>query len=92
MKLTSGKIRHAPLSNRIVLARFGKDQNVALDTEDATSDFWQTLISYAFSGKMPNEGSVSEVSFGGGNEQFIVTIKRKKTPPSAALAKMETGE
>jgi len=92
MKLTSVKIRHAPLSNRIVLARFGKDQNVALDTVDATSDFWQTLVSYAFDGKMPAEGFASEVSFGGGDEQFVVTVKRKENVTRAALAKMEAGE
>ena len=73
-------IRHALLSNRIVLARFGKDPTLALDTRDAMSDFWQTLVSYAFDGKMPNPGQTAEVDFGGGDEQFVLTLVRKESP------------
>ncbi len=69
-------IRHAPLSNRIVLARFGKDPCVALDTKDAMNEFWQALVSYAFEMKMPAPGEGREISFGGGDEQFFLTITR----------------
>jgi hypothetical protein len=71
-------IRVAPLSNRIVMARFGKDQNVALDTRDAMSEVLQAVVQYAFDGKMPSPGEAAEVDFGGGNEQFILRIERKK--------------
>lgn len=70
-------IRHAPLSNRVVLARFGKDPQVALETKDAMSDFLQTLVSYAFDGNLPAPGEAREIDFGGGDEQFTVTIRRK---------------
>lgn len=69
-------IRVAPLSNRIVLARFGKDKNVALETKDAMNEFLQALVQYAFEGQMPEAGSKVELSFGGGNEQFTVVIGR----------------
>lgn len=75
-------IRHALLSNRIVLARFGKDPNIALETKDAMNEFWHALVSYAFNGKMPEEGEESEIHFGGGDKQFIITLRRarKETP------------
>ena len=69
-------IRHAALSRRVVLARFGKDPTVALDTKDAMSDFWKALVSFAFDGQMPQKGEAAEVTFGGGDEQFILTIRR----------------
>ena len=69
-------IRHAPLSNRIVIARFGKDPGLALDKRDAQSEFFQALISYAFDGKMPVHGQGTEIQFGGGDEQFTLTIRR----------------
>lgn len=71
-------LRHAPLSDRIVLARFGKDPEVALETRDAMNEFWQALTSYAFNGKMPEPGEAAEVKFGGGDEQFILHIERAK--------------
>lgn len=75
-------IRHAPLSDRIVLARFGKDPHVALETKDAMNEFWQALVSYAFGGKMPEPGSAMEIKFGGGREQFALTLRRlsQETP------------
>lgn len=77
-RLTDVSIRHAPLSDRIVLARFGKDKAVALDTRDAMDEFLQALVSYSFGGKMPDVGEKHEIQFGGGSEQFSMTIKRKK--------------
>jgi len=73
-------IRHAPFSNRIVLARFGKDPTLALETRDATNEFWQALASFAFDHKMPEPGASTVVSFGGGDEQFEFTITRKPIP------------
>lgn len=73
-------IRHATLSDRIVLARFGKDPQVALETRDAMSEFLQALVSYAFSGNLPAPGELRQVEFGGGDEQFTVTIGRKPAP------------
>ena len=70
-------IRLAPLSNRIVLARFGKDQNLALETKDIMSEFLQALVQYAFDGKMPDPGYGNIVEFGGGDEQFEMHIRRK---------------
>jgi len=70
-------IRHAVLTNRIVLARFGKDPTVALETRDAMNEFLQALASYAFDGKMPDPGQAAEVDFGAGDQQFIMTIRRK---------------
>lgn len=77
MTLQKTAIRVAPLSNRIVLARFGKDQNVALETRDAVNEFWQALVQYTFDGKMPEKGQAMEVSFGGGDEQFVMRLERK---------------
>lgn len=76
LKLNNVAIRHALISGRIVLARFGKDPMLALETRDAADDFWKTLVSYAFEGKLPSSGATAEVKFGGGNENFVVTIKR----------------
>lgn len=77
MTLSNTAIRVAPLSNRIVLARFGKDPNVALETKDAMNEFWQALVSFTFDGKMPAHGEVIEVSFGGGDEQFVMRLERR---------------
>lgn len=76
-------IRVAPLSNRIVLARFGKDQTVALETKDAMSEVLQAVVQYAFDGKMPEKGEKMEVSFGGGDEQFILRVERTGGPTPA---------
>lgn len=76
MTLSSTAIRVAPLSNRIVLARFGKSPDVALETRDAMNEFWQALVQYAFDGKMPEKGEAMEISFGGGEEQFLLRIER----------------
>ena len=73
-------IKHAPLSNRIVLARMGKDPSVALEKRDAVSEFWQALVSFSFDGKMPAPGEEAEVSFGGGDEQFTMTLRRNAEP------------
>lgn len=71
-------IRHALLSNRIVLARFGKNPDVALETRDAMNDFWQALVSYAFDGKLPEPDAAVKIDFGGGDEQFTLTVRRKR--------------
>jgi hypothetical protein len=72
-------IRHAAISNAIVLARFGKDKEVAIETRVATSEFWQALASYTFDGKMPEKGSAVEVRFGSGDEQFVMRLERIAT-------------
>lgn len=82
MTLSKTAIRVAPLSNRIVLARFGRDANAALETKDAMSEFWQALVQYAFDGKMPATGEGAEINFGGGDEQFTVLVTR--TAPALA--------
>ncbi|MBY3333781.1 hypothetical protein HFN98_24635 [Rhizobium laguerreae] len=66
-------IRVAPFSQRVVLARFGKDPNVALDTRDAMNEFLRAIVEYV--------GVGNEVQFGGGDEQFVVTLK-KHAPPA----------
>lgn len=76
MSLDKVSIRRAPLSDKIVLARFGKDPNTALETRDAQDEFWQALVAYAFDGKMPSKDEAREITFGGGDEQFVLTIKR----------------
>ena len=76
------KLTRAPLSGRIVLARIGKNPLVALEKRDATSEFFQTVVSYAFGGKMPEPGEGAEVSFGGGDEQFVMTVRRISAEPS----------
>lgn len=76
-KLTLIAIRHAAISGRIVLARFGKDPTVALETRDAMNDFWQTLVSYAFDAKMPDPGCSADITFGGGDEQFELRLTRR---------------
>lgn len=77
VKLTNIRIAHAQLRNCIVLARFGKDPKLALEIIDAESDFFNTLVSYAFDGRMPDAGEAVEVQFGGGDEQFTVTVRRQ---------------
>ena len=69
-------LRHSPLSDRIVMARFGKDPTLALETRDAMNEFWQALVSYAFKGQMPESGEAVEVKFGGGDEQFVARVER----------------
>jgi len=61
-------LRFSPLSERVLIARFGKDPNVALETKDGMNDFLQVLVQFI--------GVGNEVSFGGGDEQFIVSLKR----------------
>lgn len=85
MSLKNTSIKVAPLSNRIVLARFGKDPNVALETKDAMSEFLQALVQYAFVGKMPHSGEAAEIAFGGGDEQFTVKVTRNQSPPPAEM-------
>lgn len=75
MSLQKTALRVAPLSNRIVLARSGKDSNVALETRDVMNEFWQTLVSFAFDGEMPENGQAVEISFGGGDEQFVMRLE-----------------
>lgn len=70
------KICVSPLSNRIVLARFGKDPQLALETRDVMNEFLQAVVQYAFDGSMPAPGEKVEVNFGGGDEQFILRLER----------------
>ena len=88
-KLNGINISHAVLSDRIVLARLGKDPSNVLETKDAHSEFLQCLVSYAFDGVMPKMGGSAEFEFGGGDEQFIVRVTRKdvakKEVPVAAI-------
>lgn len=72
------RLTRAALSGRIVIARFGKDETLALDHRDATSEFYQTLVSAAFDGKVPVAGSGAELNFGGGDEQYVALVERKK--------------
>lgn len=74
-KLDNISLRLAPLSNRMVMARFGKDKEVALDTKDVTSDVLQLITQYMF-GSMPDVGQAMELQFGGGSEQFVMKITR----------------
>lgn len=70
-------LRVSPLSRHFVLARFGKDPRLALAVRPVTNEFWQALCEYSFDGKMPEPGQSVEVEFGGGDEQFIMTLTRK---------------
>lgn len=81
-KLDNIKICRAAISGRVVLARFGKDPHVALETRDAMNEFWQAVASYAFDGQMPEPGKSAEVSFDGADEQFIMTVRRIATHPT----------
>lgn len=83
MSLTNIGIRVSPLSNRIVLARFGKSPDVALESRDAMNEFLQALVQYAFDGKMPDEGEGITIDFEGGSEQFTAVIRRKSTAAAA---------
>lgn len=77
-------IRYSPLSRRIVLARYGKDAGVALETKDCVNDFLQVLLQYAFDcGTIPQVGDEAEVKFGARDEQFVLTVKRIPPTPSS---------
>ncbi len=69
-------LRVAPLSNRVVISRFGKDPNVALETKDVQSEFLQTIVAYMADGKMPEVGEKFSLQFGGGDEQFFLILER----------------
>lgn len=72
-------IRHAPLSDRIVLARFGKDPEVALETRDAMGELIVALLSYAFSGKVPTQGTTAKLVFeGGDDEKYTLSLTREE--------------
>lgn len=79
MSLDKIGIRHAPLSDRIVLARFGKDPNVSLESRDAMDDFFHAILAYAFKDKMPDPGQAMEITFGAGDKQFSMIVKRLHT-------------
>ena len=76
MALDKVRIEHAPLSNRIVLARFGKDPTLALETVDATGQFLKAATSYLFDGQMPEVGAMRAITYGADDEQFKLTIER----------------
>ncbi len=77
MSLEKVGLRFSPLTKRIVLARFGKDPELALERKDAMNEFLQILVQFAFDGKKPEAGESVEVSFGGGEEQFLLCLSRK---------------
>lgn len=74
------QIRRTAISGRIVLARFGKDPTLALEQRDAQSEFFQAICDFAFDSEMPEPGEEAEVEFGAGDEQFVMTVKRKERP------------
>ncbi len=79
MKLSDIRISHTAIGDRIVLARFGKnDKQNPLETKDAMSDFLGCLLSYGFDGKVPLPGEGCEFDFNGGDAHFDVTIKRRE--------------
>ena len=80
-------LRVAPLSGRVVLSRFGKDPNVALETRDAQSEFLQTIVAYLADGEMPEIGAKFDLFFGAGDEQFLLTLQRIK--PENAPAEVD---
>lgn len=61
----------SPLSRQLVYARFGKDPQLALET----NDFFQVVTAYAFE-KPPEVGAKARVQFGGGDEQFVMIVER----------------
>ncbi|WP_150132696.1 hypothetical protein [Neorhizobium sp. SOG26] len=69
-------IRVSPLTNQIVLARFGKDPQLALDTRNVENEFFQALCSYAFDHKMPEPGHGGVIQFGAADEQFTAIVRR----------------
>lgn len=75
-QLDNVELRLAPLSDRVVFARFGKDPQVALETKDAQSSFLQMIVQFTC-GDMPAPGESAMREFGGGDEQFEVTVRRK---------------
>lgn len=79
MSITNVGIRFSPLTQRILLARFGRDKDTALETRDGMNEFLQVLVQYAFDGEKPAKGDAVEVRFGGGDEQFVMSLKRLET-------------
>lgn len=75
MSLEKVGIRISPFSNKIVLARFGKDPELALETRDIQNEFLQNLVLY-IAGEIPEVGAKFELQFGGGDEQFFLTLER----------------
>lgn len=71
-------IRHTALGDRVVLARVGKDPDVALETRDAMNEFFQAIVSYACGSVMPEPGAGGQVTFGGGDEHFLLTVLRAR--------------
>jgi hypothetical protein len=60
-KLDDVNIRVTAIGRNIVLTRMSKkDPRLALETKDAASDFWHTLVDFV--------GVGNEVQFGGGDE------------------------
>jgi hypothetical protein len=75
-ELSNIRIGYSMLDRSIKLARFGKDQTLALEVRDATNDFYRTLVASAFNGKLPEIGDVHQIDFGGGDENFKILIER----------------
>jgi len=70
-------LRVSPLTQKIQMVRFGKDPRVALEKKDATGEFWQALIAFAFDGKLPEKGAACAIEFGSGDEQYSLRLERK---------------
>ena len=83
------RLAHTAIGGRIVLARFGADPTVALETRDAQSEFFKTAVSFVFDGDLPAPGSAGEVSFGGGDEQFVMTIRRLDAEPPRVCRRLQ---
>lgn len=78
MTLENIHLKMTALGQRVVIARTGKRKDVALEQKDVMSEFLQTIVQYAFNGRMPEPGEAVEVDFGGGNEQFLLRLTRKE--------------
>lgn len=91
MTLKKTRVEYAPLSHRMVLARFGKDQTCALETVDTTGGVLKALTAYMFNGTMPEVGESAAITYGGGDEQFKLTVERinqrKEEPQCGASSK-----
>lgn len=69
-------LRVSPLGDKIMLVRFGKSHEIALERRDITSEFWKALVYYSFFGDRPEKGQTIEVSFGNGGESFTMQLTR----------------
>lgn len=71
-------LRYSLLTGNIYIARFGKDPSVAVDKRDGLNDFLHVLVQYI--------GDGNEVSFGRGDEQYVVTLRKVEGGATAAVS------